>query len=483
MLKNLKFLILIISFITLILSSTKLYAKDKILSLDDYIEQVKSDNLTVKKSKQYSKSYELLKKKAKLVSAIKLYAFSEKSFAEQNQALQIFRFDKIYNQNNQIGLSQNSEYGLKTNLYYSLNNVKYQGLNPNFVSSNLAVQNSQSIPVIELSIPVWQNLFGVSTRASRDATYYENEAQKLSAKATSISELVNAEKSYWNLVGARNGLNIQKKALSSAEKILDYIKKKERKNLSEKSDVLQAKAMVESRKLLVKQAENFFKISARNFNKNRNISSDEIKEDLEEFNFKKLQDLKISNLKNQDRLDIKAQKAQMKSAISQAKIEEENNKPALNIYGSYRVNQVEKNRISAINNSFDNIAPSGKVGIELSMPLNLFLTSDIKKGARSKASAEKTNYKQKAFQQEIDWQNLLQNITDFKENLKLSLQVQNIQKLKLENERNLLKQGRTSTYQILVFEQEFSNAELNTQQIAQKLHELIAEQKLYNQEE
>ena len=173
----------------------------------------------------------------------------------------------------------------------------------------------------------------------------------------------------------------------------------------------------------------------------------------------------------------------MKSAISQAKIEEENNKPALNIYGSYRVNQVEKNRISAINNSFDNIAPSGKVGIELSMPLNLFLTSDIKKGARSKASAEKTNYKQKAFQQEIDWQNLLQNITDFKENLKLSLQVQNIQKLKLENERNLLKQGRTSTYQILVFEQEFSNAELNTQQIAQKLHELIAEQKLYNQEE
>ena len=38
-------------------------------------------------------------------------------------------------------------------------------------------------------------------------------------------------------------------------------------------------------------------------------------------------------------------------------------------------------------------------------------------------------------------------------------------------------------YQILVFEQEYSNSELTTQQIAQKLHELIAEQKLYQQSE
>ena len=82
-------------------------------------------------------------------------------------------------------------------------------------------------------------------------------------------------------------------------------------------------------------------------------------------------------------------------------------------------------------------------------------------------------------QQEIDWKNLIQNFKDWQENLKLSMQIEAAQKAKLENERNLLSKGRTSTYQILVFEQEFSNAELNTQQIAQKLYELIADQKLY----
>ena len=69
------------------------------------------------------------------------------------------------------------------------------------------------------------------------------------------------------------------------------------------------------------------------------------------------------------------------------------------------------------------------------------------------------------------------------ENLRLATQIENAQKAKLENERNLLTRGRTSTYQILVFEQEYSNSELTTQQIAQKLHELIAEQKLYQQSE
>jgi outer membrane protein TolC len=451
------------------------------LSLDQYLEQVKGQNLTIEKSEKNVESFELLKQKAKLVSAVKLYGFSESSFAEQNRALQFFRYQSVQYQNNRIGLSQNSEFGLNSNIYYSLNNTKYKGFNSALASSNLAIQNSQAIPVIELSIPLWQNLFGASTRARRDASFFENEAQKLSAKALSIAELIDAEKGFWTMVFAQKTLEIQNRALNSAQKILNYLSKKERMNLAEKGDVLQAKAMVESKKLAVKQAENFLKISARNFNKKRNIENENVQEKLISFDIQKLQNTKFSTQKKSDRLDVKSQKAQVEASVAQSKIEEENNKPSLNLYTSYSVNQVEANRVDAVSSTLNKSAPTGKIGLEFSMPINIGLSSDIRKGARIKASADKISYREKLLQQEIDWQNLQENLKDYQENLRLATQIENAQKAKLENERNLLTRGRTSTYQILVFEQEYSNSELTTQQIAQKLQELIAEQKLYQQ--
>jgi outer membrane protein TolC len=171
-----------------------------------------------------------------------------------------------------------------------------------------------------------------------------------------------------------------------------------------------------------------------------------------------------------------------KPTIGLAKIEEDNNKPALNLYASYSVNQVEAKRNLAINNSFDRNAPNSKIGVEFSMPLNFGLSSAIRKGSSIKASSDKIAMREKLFQQEIDWTNLQQNLHDYQENLKLAKQIEEIQKVKFENEFKLLSQGRTSTYQILAFGQELLNAELNTQNLAQKFNELIIELKLYQSE-
>ena len=86
------------------------------------------------------------------------------------------------------------------------------------------------------------------------------------------------------------------------------------------------------------------------------------------------------------------------------------------------------------------------------------------------------------FEQENDWQNMVQNLSIYKENLKLSQAIEAAQKSKLEYERRLLKQGRTTTYQILLFEQDFSNSQITTIQLAYQMLALIAEEKLYNVE-
>jgi len=454
----------------------------KALTFPEYLAQVKQDNLAYQSANESKDSFELLKKKAKLVTALKLYATTERGFVEQNQALAIFRYNRIYTQTNKVGVVYDSEIGLKTNVYYSMISNDYKGLNTaNLPNPALAISNTQAIPTLEVSLPIWQNSFGRSTRAQRDSLLYSNQAQQYLAKTQAINELVEAEKTYWFLVYARKVLEINKRALENAKKIYDYVYKKNQMNLGDKSDVLQAKALLEAKELMYKQAQNNEKIASRNFNQKRLVQSDVVEDQLELFDVNSLEKYLFTPVRANDRIDLKAKQALMKSSIANAKIEEENHKPNLNVYGSYSMTQIERNRTLAWQNSFDEKGRAGKVGLEFSVPINIGLGLDVQRGARKAMNSQKINYRHEQAMQELDWQNLIQNLKNYQENLRLALAIERSQKNKLENERSRLKQGRTSTYQILVFEQDFSNAELNTQEIAYKFHELIAQKRFYDE--
>jgi outer membrane protein TolC len=452
------------------------------LSFSDFIEQVKNQNLNYSYASQNARAFEMLRRKGELVSAIKLYGYGEKSFAEQNSPMQIFPYDRTYLQKNQIGFTHASELGLNTNIYYSLNKLTYKGLNTSrFPDPELARSSYQAMPTISLSLSLWQNRFGSSTRAQKDSAFFENETKKLQSQALSKETLVLAQKTYWNLVYARRAVEIEQAALNSSRQILDYVSKKEVMNLGEKADVLQAKALFELRKSALQMAQNSEKLAAREFNKQRYVNSAEVPERLSSIDFAAIENFLVPKVKADDRFDIKAQETNMKAAIAAAKVEEENNKPALNLYGSYSTNQYKKSANLALGNSFDERGRGGTLGVNFSMPINFSLSSEIRQGALANASAAKINYRQKTFEQENDWENLVQNLSTYKANLRLARNIEDAQKKKLENERSRLRQGRTSTYQVLLFEQDYSNSQLNTIQVANALLGLIAEEKLYHQ--
>jgi hypothetical protein len=114
------------------------------------------------------------------------------------------------------------------------------------------------------------------------------------------------------------------------------------------------------------------------------------------------------------------------------------------------------------------------------MPINFLLVNQITEGAEQQILAEKNQYQQQQLQYQNTWQNLNINGLALQENLKLALDILQIQKNKLNQERLLLKKGRTSTYQILMFEQDFSLAEANLWQIVYQLQQTIASRQIYN---
>jgi hypothetical protein len=148
------------------------------LSPEQYLEEVKNQNLGYLSANKSFESFELLKEKAKLVSAIKLYALSEKSFAEQVRTTNLFTYKSLNIQNNRIGFTQNSEFGLSTDIHYTLLHNNYKGMDTSRFGGNpLASSNYQAIPGIEVSFPLWQNRFGSTTRATKDSIYFDNSCQ------------------------------------------------------------------------------------------------------------------------------------------------------------------------------------------------------------------------------------------------------------------------------------------------------------------
>ena len=445
------------------------------LSLDEYLSQTKEQNFGYAASNQSILSADLLSKKSFLLTSPSLFVDATKGFQEQNKAVAFVKYRQLDTQNYSLGIEQNFSFGLNSKFYYNVNRSEYQGL----TSTSIAPVNYETSPVVDLTMPLWQGALGAQIKANTNLTYYKNQAERFNAQMNSTSFLVDAERLYWQLVISKKIVEISNEALFQSEKILQLATRKAQMNLGEKSDVLQAKADVESKKLQLKQAKNDLKIVTRNFNQKRHSNSDVIDEKLDEINFDKLEKLSIKKDVQGIRADVKSAFSSSQAAVAAAKIEEENNKPKLDLSGHYAFNGLEHNRPNAIASSLDRNGEEGYVGIKFSMPLAIGLQSDIKKGAKFSASSARKNYAQKVFDQDNDWQNLLQNLQDYQENLQLSRKIEDLQKSKLENERNLLKQGRTSTYQILLFEQDYNRARIDTVKTAYQLLSLVAEKKLY----
>jgi len=458
-----------------------------VLSLEQYLQQVQSKNLNIIAYNQQQISNEKLAKKSQLITAIKLYGFSERSFAEQNQALQLFKYSRLYNQNNQVGLNYQSSYGFETNLNYSLNNTNYKNLilNNNNNNNPLFRRNSQATSSIELNFSLWQNFLGSKTKANISSIYNQHQFIKLNSLGLSMQEKIEAEIAYWHLFFCQKNVAIQQQALVSANKIFDYLYKKSQMNLAETNDVLQAKAMVQTKQLNLSQAKNQLNQAKIIFNQKRNLNSQEVSENISEPNIASLQNyLFESDLQKQSPQNpfLLAQKNKMQANIALAEIEKENQKPMLNLYSSYTRNVAEANNKLAFNHSFnsDNRANSANIGIQFSMPINFLLVNQIIEGSEQQILAEKNQYQQQQLQYQNTWQNLNINGLALQENLKLALDILQIQKNKLNQERLLLKKGRTSTYQILMFEQDFSLAEANLWQIVYQLQQTIASRQIYN---
>jgi outer membrane protein TolC len=447
------------------------------ITLDQYLNEVSGKNPGIRASEASAKGYADLSDSASVLSTPYLFGNYTNLDDRRETTSPTVQGTRTTQGQYTVGVGMNTRFGL---------NAKYS-----FNTADTEIFNASAVPIprfntsynkLELTQSILKNGFGSQTRAQEDAQESENLAQSYAARFNSLSQLVEAENAYWRLAFARRSVEIQKDALARAQRALDWAKRRVNMQLGDKSDLLQAQASYDLRRLELSAAEEEERNAARSFNTLRYIDDDKVSEALRIPTIEET--IKATGAeKAGTRLDIKAAEEQAKAAAAKAQLAAENVKPSLDLFATLSWNGKDAERGEAVSEAFKSAHSANTYGVNLTIPLDLgSMTSGIR-GARYVRENAELALEQQKLNESLSWREVESRFNEARTRLSLLRTIENVQKEKYENERQRLLRGRTTTYQALTFEQEYAQTQLSTLRTQNEVLQIRAQMKLYRGEQ
>lgn len=446
------------------------------LSLEDFLKQVQEKNQTIRASQLIAESAEDRRDEGKLLFRPSVFAQAQAASDKKPTTNVNAQGDRTDYNFFTVGLTQQFNFGLQGKLGYNFSHTKIYNASPAFLPRS---DFHDGVASLELSQSLWRNFWGKESRSQESIISSQAQANKHGENFKIKATLAQAESLYWSLSQLRKVVVVQKESLERAQKIRSWNQRRLNSGLAESADFLQSDANFKNRDYELKSSLQDVKNLQRAVNSLRGVDSDLFEEDLESVNSEKLKSLALP-AKAELRDDTKAALELQKISKASADLSIEKNKPALELYGSYALNGRDANKDQAITNSFKTDHDTRAVGIRFVAPLDFGTTSDNISGYKKEQIAAEENYQRKLFEQEQSWNDLSSKFEDAKIKLSLVEKIEEAQRIKATNERDRLNKGRTVTFQVLNFEQDFAQSELARIQSETNILNIYAQLKIFS---
>ena len=377
-----------------------------------------------------------------------------------------------------LGVKKTTRFGLQSQLTYDLINTEIVG-----ASSALVPQSTfyDGAIAVELTQPLWQNGFGRLNKVQSEATEANANRALYSERYNIDLILRDAETKYWRLAVARELVKISRESVQRAKDIVNWQSRRVRERLVDAADLLQAQAALKMRELELDAALAELVLAERAFNDHRSNASEAVPEAVSIPSFKDLGKWQIP-LAHRDRFDVVANRYANESARASMEASRERLLPELNLVGSGSYNAKESNFGDSASKPWGARNPYYAIGLKLIFPLDRGATNSVRDGYAQEAAGTELAYRRSLIDQENDWRVIAQQFETAKKRLALAIELESAQERKLEAERIRHRQGRSTTYQISLFEQDFLNAQLTRVRAASEILSLRAQMRIYQDE-
>lgn len=446
------------------------------LSLDKYLSEVRINNEGVKASQLIIEGTKDRSDEGKLIFRPSLFAQVQTTIDKKPVVNVLTQGDRTDNSFATIGLNQQFDFGLKSQLSYNLVHTKIYNASPTFVSRP---DFNDGVVKLELSQSLWRNLWGQETKAQMTLVDSQAKASSHLESYKVKQTLSQAESIYWSLSQMRKVVKVQSDNLVRAKKISEWNRRRTNTGLAERSDYLQSDANLKLREYELKNTLLELAILERSFNSLRGKDQNQVDEELDFFDSKSIVNFSPPE-KAEMREDTKAALEYQKIAVANAGLASERNKPTIELYGSYAMNGRDADRGEAINDSLKTKQSTTAIGLRFNTPLDFGTTSKNIDGYKKEQVAAEYTFKKKVFDQDREWNDLMAKFEDAKTKLGLVEKIAEANKAKSLNESDRLTKGRTTTFQVLNFEQDYAQSELLKIQSETNLLNIYAQLKTFS---
>lgn len=466
---------LLIVFSIFFISTTHAATNSGHLGLNDYLTQVRNGNTGIRASEMTSGGAITRSGESALIFSPALTLTTQWYNDAKPSSTSIFTGDKMTVDSFNLGINQMTNFGLNAKLGYSLNYTSLQNTNPLFVTQPKYYEAS---PSLELSYPFLRNGFGREMRATRNLLEAQALASSYGERFKTKMTLAEAEGAYWRLALARETVKVTGESVERAQKIRDWNSRRVNMQLADKADLLQAEALLQARKFELETARDEEDAARRAFNTMRGMETSDVTEELNRVDNVTIDAISLPE-RAEMRDDVLAAREQEKLLASNASIGREKNMPNLDLFGSIAMNGRDDLLGKTTSESFGTNHPTYVAGVKFSMPLDIGTLSDARRGYMMELEGASLAFQRKLFEQERDWQDLNRKLADAKKRLLLAMAIEEAQKEKLLHEKERLHRGRTVTFQVLTFEQDYDTAQLNRIRTQAEILRIIAQMKTY----
>lgn len=426
------------------------------LTLEEYLSEVKAKNTGIIGLKSSAEAKNLRRDEGSLFFKPSFFLTGEYYDDQRPTNAPAFQGTQTLRHTVRTGISQNLRLGTQVAVSYNYYKTQINGAGPILERRKFF----DVAPQIEITQSLWRNFLGAEYEARETAQNAQVEAQKFTDIFNYKQALMNAENAYWRLYVAQTSLKVQEESLERAKRLRDWNANRFKNNLTDESDVVQAEANLQNREIEYQDTLTEIQTALRDFNSIREVQDEQVNlEGTKGKNSSYILDATLPE-KMSLREDVRAFLAQRKVAEANAKLGTERNRPNLELYGTYSMNGRDEQYADARRQAIGATRPFSIVGVRFTTPLDLGSMNDYKKSYAQEVTASELQYKRKSFEVEREWEILNERFNNFKTRLKLAQKMVQVQEKKLLTEKRRFNQGRTTTFQVLQFEQDFANAQL-----------------------
>jgi outer membrane protein TolC len=179
------------------------------------------------------------------------------------------------------------------------------------------------------------------------------------------------------------------------------------------------------------------------------------------------------------RLDTLAAKRSADASIANSIASAENSKPDLQVFGKVSTGGLNQDLGTSVGNSFTTRYPITQIGLRLNIPIDRAAVESTQKAYQLEAQSAELTYARKVQEQNSLWNNLIRGFEERKKRINIAASAEKLQLEKLQNEKKIHSAGRSTTYQILMFEQDYLGTQATKLQLMQDALSIYAQLKTF----